>query len=164
MNYRIGTMRDLDAICQLIKDAVEEMERQGIHQWDEVYPARMDFEEDIRKNSLYLAYEGNEMVALYVISGECEDAYQNGAWRCKDEDAYILHRFCVSPKVQNIGIGKKVLMHIEEQVKLMGYRSIRLDTYTENPFAQSLYRHNGYVPVGYADWRKGRFDLMEKKL
>jgi hypothetical protein len=35
---------------------------------------------------------------------------------------------------------------------------------TENPFAQNLYRHNGYEARGFADWRKGRFDLMEKKL
>ncbi|MBR3516683.1 MAG: GNAT family N-acetyltransferase [Lachnospiraceae bacterium] len=164
MEYRIGTLQDLDAICQLIRDAVEEMERHGIHQWDEVYPARADFEEDIRKNNLYLAYEEDTLAALYVISDECDEAYQNGAWKYEDASAYILHRFCVSPKFQNKGIGKKVLLYIEEQIRDMGYRSIRLDTFTENPFAQRLYRHNGYVQVGYADWRKGRFDLMEKKL
>lgn len=38
------------------------------------------------------------------------------------------------------------------------------DIVTQNPFAQKLYRHNGYESRGYADWRKGRFDLMEKKL
>ena len=47
---------------------------------------------------------------------------------------------------------------------IMGYNSVRLDTFTQNPFAQKLYRHNGYESRGYADWRKGRFDLMEKKL
>ena len=46
----------------------------------------------------------------------------------------------------------------------MGYNSVRLDIFTQNPFAQKLYRHNGYESRGYADWRKGRFDLMGKKL
>ena len=120
--------------------------------------------EDISKQTLYVVYEGEELIALYVISDESDEAYQSAVWENPDGTAYILHRFCVSPKVQNRGIGKQLLLHIEQQVKAMGYESIRLDTFVENPFAQRLYRHNGYEPRGYADWRKGRFDLMEKKL
>lgn len=44
------------------------------------------------------------------------------------------------------------------------HESIRLDVFTKNPYAQKLYRKNGYQVRGFADWRKGRFDLMEKKL
>ena len=75
------------------------MVNHGIYQWDDIYPVRKDFEEDI-----------------------------------------------------------------ENQIKEMGYQSVRLDTFTENPFAQRLYLHNGYESRGYANWRKGKFDLMEKKL
>ena len=57
-----------------------------------------------------------------------------------------------------------VLQHIEQQIKDMGYESVRLDSFTQNPFAQRLYRHSGYVSRGYADWRKRRFDLMEKRI
>ena len=74
------------------------------------------------------------MVAFYAISGECDEQYNNAEWEYESDSVYVLHRFCVSPKVQNRGI------------------------------AQKLYRHNGYESRGYADWRKGRFDLMEKKL
>ncbi|MBO4458676.1 MAG: GNAT family N-acetyltransferase [Butyrivibrio sp.] len=94
----------------------------------------------------------------------CTDLYENAKWEGDGNSAYILHRFCVSPSIQNRGIGKKVLSHIEEQVKEMGYKSIRLDVFTENPFAQRLYRHDGFEPRGYANWRKGKFDLMEKVL
>ena len=81
-----------------------------------------------------------------------------------DASTYILHRFCVSPDYQNKGIGKEVLAHIETQVHEMGYESMRLDVFSENPYAQKLYRKSGYQVRGYADWRKGRFDLMEKKM
>ena len=164
MEYRLGTQQDLDAICSLIKDAITEMENHNIYQWDEIYPARSDFETDIESNNLFVVYDEDILVAFYVISGECDEQYSNGQWKYDDESAYILHRFCVSPKMQNKGIGKAVLRQIEKQVKDMGYRSIRLDTFTQNPFAQRLYRHSGYEPRGFADWRKGRFDLMEKKL
>lgn len=164
IEYRLGTKSDLDNICVLIRDAVKEMERHEIYQWDDVYPARGDFESDIEKRTLYVAYEEDNLVALYVISGECDEQYGNANWKYDDNSAYVLHRFCVSPRFQNKGIGKAALIHIENQIKDMGYESVRLDTFTENPFAQNLYRHNGYEARGFADWRKGRFDLMEKKL
>ena len=164
MEFRLGTTQDLGLVCLLIKDAIAEMEKNGIYQWDEVYPARSDFEEDIKNNNLYVVFDENMLIAFYVISGEYDEQYNNAEWKCEADSAYILHRFCVSPKVQNRGIGKKILRHIEHQIKDMGYKSVRLDTFTENPFAQKLYRHNGYESRGYADWRKGRFDLMEKKL
>ena len=163
MKYRLGTDQDLDEICSLVKDAIVEMEKNGIYQWDDIYPARSDFEEDIRNDNLYVVFDEDMLIAFYVISAECDEQYKNGQWECEEDSAYILHRFCVSPKMQNRGLGKIILDHVEQQIKDMGYRSIRLDTFTQNPFAQRLYRHNGYEARGYADWRKGRFDLMEKR-
>ena len=162
--YRLGSEQDLEAVCLLIRQAIKEMESHGIYQWDDIYPAREDFEEDIEKHTLYLACLNEDLVAIYVISDECDEQYKNGQWKYDEKTAYILHRFCVSPLFQNQGIGKTVLLHVEEQIKEMGYQSVRLDTFTENPFAQRLYRHNGYEPRGHANWRKGMFDLMEKKL
>jgi len=45
--YRLGTKQDIDAICLLIQQAINEMESHGIYQWDDIYPERKDFEEDI---------------------------------------------------------------------------------------------------------------------
>lgn len=164
MIYTIAHPEDVDAICKLIEDAIIEMETHEIYQWDNIYPTRDDFLEDIAKGSLYLAIEDSNIVAIYVISREADAAYNKVKWSVSDEKAYILHRFCVSPAFQNRGIGKNVLLHIEEQIKGMGYESVRLDVFTQNPYAQKLYRNNGYVTRGHADWRKGRFDLMEKIL
>ena len=148
----------------LIKAAIIQMEADGIYQWDDIYPTKEDFINDIEKKSLYLAFDSKKLAAIYVISKESDAAYKNANWQYSDEFAYILHRFCVSPAYQNKGIGKEVLTHIEEQIHEMGYGSVRLDVFTENPYAQKLYRKSGYQVRGYADWRKGRFDLMEKKL
>ena len=164
MEYRPGTPEDLDNVCSLLTDAVAEMEKHGIFQWDEIYPARSDIEDDIRKDDLYVVEDKNGLIAFYVISRECDGQYANGSWKFDEDKAYILHRFCVAPKEQNKGLGREILLHIEKQIKDMGYESIRLDVFTKNPFAQNLYRHNGYESRGIADWRKGRFDLMEKKL
>lgn len=164
MEYRLGTTYDIDDVFSLLSDAIAEMEKHGIYQWDEIYPARSDLKKDIQDKNLYVVFDEDMLIAFYVISGECDEQYGNAEWKYDDSSAYILHRFCVSPKVQKQGVGKAVLQYVENQIKEMGYESVRLDAFTKNPFAQKLYRHNGYETRGYADWRKGRFDLMEKHL
>ena len=46
MHYRLAEEQDIDSICNLIKYAIAEMERNNIHQWDEIYPAKEDFLDD----------------------------------------------------------------------------------------------------------------------
>jgi len=164
MNYRLADISDIDDICTLVDGAIKKMESQEIFQWDEFYPTKDDFQRDIEKESLFLALDEDEIAAFYVISDESDEAYNFADWKCDADTSYILHRFCVSPFFQNKGIGREVLLHIENQIRNMGFESVRLDVFTKNPFAQRLYRNNGYEVTGHADWRKGRFDLMEKKL
>ena len=164
MEYRLAKKSDIDDVFSLIKAAIVRMETDGIYQWDDIYPTKSDLMNDVDNKSLYLAIDDVKVAAIYVISKEADAAYKNAKWQYSDESAYVLHRFCVSPDYQNKGIGKAVLAHIEEQIHEMGYESVRLDVFTKNPYAQKLYRKSGYQVRGYADWRKGRFDLMEKKL
>ncbi len=164
MQYRLGRLEDLDEICRLFEKAIEHMEHQGIHQWDESYPTREDFLDDINQNTLYVAVEDGKITAVYVINQECDEEYHTCKWHNPDDSACIIHRLCVSPDFQNKGIGSKVLSHIEEQAKSMGYLSIRLDVFSKNPYALKLYEKNGYEKRGHADWRKGHFFLLEKTL
>ena len=173
MNYRLGRLEDVEEISRMVDSAKELMSSQGIEQWDEIYPAKEDFEDDIKKQTLYVAIDDgtsensdkltdSNLAAIYVISTESDDAYNNASW--EDDNACIIHRLCVAPGQQNKGIGKKLLDKIEGQLVDMGFDSVRLDVFSENPFALRLYEKNGYERRGHADWRKGRFYLMEKKI
>lgn len=164
MQYRPGRKEDLDEISRLIGRAIEYMEKQGIHQWDELYPGRDIFLDDIEKNTLYVTVEEDKIIAVYVINQECDEEYHDCEWKNPDESACVIHRLCVSPDFQNRGIGSRILAHIEDQARSMGFQSIRLDVFSENPYALRLYEKNGYERRGHADWRKGRFFLMEKTL
>lgn len=74
----------------------------------------------------------------------------------------MIHRLCVNPAFQKQGIAKKTLAYIESELRTEGIASIRLDAFSENPYALALYEHAGYQRVGHADWRKGRFYLYER--
>lgn len=164
MNYRKGTIADLDIISQLFEAAKEDMDNKGICQWDSIYPTREDYLEDIAKGTLYVVEHKEELIGVYVISEEADEAYQRCKWESPEDTACILHRFCVAPQYQYQGLGKEMLQHIEAQAREMSYESIRLDVFTQNPHALHLYEKGNYQERGYADWRKGRFLLMEKKL
>ena len=140
------------------------MEKQNIHQWDEIYPDKLIITEDITRNNMYTGMIDGKIAVCFVLSEEYDEEYKNGKWQWPESKFCIIHRLCVSPDFQNRGIAKETLKYLEELCKSQGYDSIRLDCFTENPYSRRLYDKAGYSVVGYANWRKGRFELREKKL
>lgn len=154
----------LEEIFVMYTKAIQEMNANKIYQWDERYPDKEILAEDISKQEMTVVLQGTEMVAAYVLNQECDEEYKNGKWKDSDAKYYIIHRLCVNPKFQNQGIARRVMLHIEKELKQQGIECIRLDAFTENPYALKLYRSLGYEITGYVEWRKGRFCLMEKLL
>ena len=140
------------------------MEKDNIHQWDEIYPDKDILKEDITKNQMYIGKTDNKIAVCFVLNEECDEEYKNGFWKYPDSRFNVIHRLCVNPLFQNQGIAAKTLEYIENLSKSEGYDSIRLDCFTQNPYSRKLYDKAGYSITGYADWRKGRFELREKKL
>lgn len=52
MIYRLAKETDIDTICFLVENAVKKMESQQIFQWDNLYPTKSDFLDDIRALSV----------------------------------------------------------------------------------------------------------------
>lgn len=164
LQYRKGTLSDLDRIESLVRNAVMQMRHQGIEQWDEVYPVREDFAQDIIKEQLFVGTLGGHIAVTYTVNHEYDDAYENGQWREPDKPFCVLHRLCVDPLYQNQGVAGRTMAHIEGEACRQGELAVRLDAFSENPYSLKLYRRCGYSRVGTAEWRKGVFYLMEKYL
>ena len=164
ISYRVSSIDDLDDIFQLVENAVKQMEHDNIHQWDSIYPTKEDFSNDIRKNELYIGIINEKIVVVYAINKECDEQYKNGEWQYIGDKFNVIHRLCVSPDFQKKGIAHTTLSHIEAELVSLGIKAIRLDVFCDNPYALKLYSNNGYHRVGIANWRKGKFLLMEKLL
>ena len=164
ISYRAANNDDLDEIFQLVENAVKQMEREKIYQWDSIYPTKEDFYNDIQKNELYVGIINEKIAVVYALSKEYDEQYKNGEWQYIGDKFIVIHRLCVSPDFQKKGIAQTTLMHIEGELRVCGMKAIRLDVFCENPNALKLYFNNGYSKVGIAHWRKGNFFLMEKLL
>lgn len=164
IEYRLAILEDINEIIDLIENSIIAMERNNIFQWDELYPAREDFIEDIRHGSLYIGLCEGKIAVVFALNQQSDEAYKNGKWLYPNREYYIIHRLCVNCFFQNKGVGKQTMQFIERELKAKDIQAVRLDVFGENPYALRLYTHMGYSKVGYADWRKGRFYLMEKYL
>lgn len=164
MVYRLAEGNDLESIFNIVSSAVIEMENHGIFQWDSIYPSKEDLINDIQDKTLFVGMLDQNITVIFTISKESDEQYQNGKWKYPDSEYRVIHRLCVDPKYQNKGIAAETLDHIENSLREIGVESIRLDVFCNNPFALSLYRNKGYREVGTANWRKGKFYLMEKHL
>lgn len=164
LQYRKATLDDLEEIYALVSYAVDDLIRKEILQWDEIYPTKEDFRDDINKNQLYVGLTDNQIAVVYALNQESDKEYQNGNWKYPDRPYYVVHRLCVHPNFQHRGIAKHTLLHIEAELLQNDIHAIRLDAFSNNPFSLKLYDSLQYSRVGYADWRKGRFYLMEKYL
>lgn len=162
--FRQGNLEDLPEIVNLVKTAIVQMESCGIMQWDEIYPTAEDFASDISEGQLFVGMTNGNIAVVYTLNTVSDDEYRNGKWRMPQKSFIILHRLCVHPKYQNQRIAQKTMQYIEQQVIRLGIDAIRLDAYSQNPYALKLYHRCGFAEVGTVMWRKGAFYLMEKYL
>jgi len=164
IEYKQAALENLYEIMELIKSAIICMNEAEIYQWDAIYPDEATIKQDIENNDLYIGIVDGKIAVIYVINNSCDEEYNNGDWQYPDTKYRIIHRLCVHPDFQNKGVGKITMEYIESKLSNAGIESIRLDAFTKNPYALKLYKNLGYKIVGYADWRMGRFYLMEKYL
>ena len=162
LKFRKAEMCDLENICTLVASAVANMHRNGIDQWDELYPTADDLRADIENSQMTLGEIDGAPAVIFTLNRECDEEYASADWKRPELPYRVLHRLCVAPQFQHMGAAKQTLHYIEETLAAGGIHALRLDTFSGNPFALRLYASLGYKNTGFADWRKGRFVLMEK--
>ncbi|MCL1963435.1 MAG: GNAT family N-acetyltransferase [Firmicutes bacterium] len=164
LDIRKAAISDLPAILQMFQKAIQHLNALGIDQWDEVYPSPEIHEKDIQNGSLYLCRNGDVLAATFVVNQECDPAYKQGAWQYETAAFRAVHRLCVNPAFQNMGVGAQAMLAAETLLQRQGIESIRLDAFSQNPAALKLYEKLGYAKTGEVHFRKGLFFLFEKKL
>jgi ribosomal protein S18 acetylase RimI-like enzyme len=148
----------------LVKDAILKMEREGVHQWDEIYPTKEIFSADIAAASLFAARIENGIAGIMVLNDEQSKEYNSLAWRDDHGKPLIIHRLCVNPVFQGQRVATKLMQFAEDYAKERKYSSIRLDAFVNNIISVRLHDSLGYQRTGIVQFRKGEFYCYEKVL
>ncbi len=166
MLIRQALSSDIPAMLQLLARIVPVMRAGGNFQWDNAYPNRQVFEEDIRSGQLWVAVLDAQIAGFAAITTDQEPEYAQVGWDLS-EPAIVTHRLAVDLEFRGRGVGKALLVRAEEEAARRGIRVLRIDTNTNNAATNSLfpalgYRFSGEIGLGF---RPGlRFNCYEKRL
>jgi GNAT superfamily N-acetyltransferase len=157
-------IQDIPDLLTLVNDCVAAMRAAGIEQWDEIYPSTDSITTDIAAGALNVLRAGGVIVACITVDQNYDPLWQHLNWSADNEPAAAVHRLMVHPSQQGRGFAKQLMLHAEALAQSRGCRSIRLDTFLQNPAAMALYPRLGFRPTGTAMMRKGEFAGFEKLL
>lgn len=124
--------------------------------WDEDYPNEQIIKDNILKNSLYIVYYQNVIIAV-AYAGKDEDFNLLNQWNKEISNPCLLARVAVLKEFQGKGIAKKLLNYIEIEVSNHGFNGIHLLVSKSNQQALSLYNSLNFQCCGEAficdlDW------------
>lgn len=149
--FRKAFYQDLDAIEQIINDAVELLKNGGIDQWQNGYPNREAFLNDIENDVSYVVEDEGEVTAVCaVIFGEDETYKEiyDGQWITEADCYPTVHRVAVSKKHYGKGYPSFLFSEVEKMARERGMQSIRIDTHMDNKAMQRTLDKNGFERCG----------------
>jgi ribosomal protein S18 acetylase RimI-like enzyme len=164
MQTRKAVASDLQAILTIYQNAIEHLNHQGIAQWDNIYPDQAIIQDDLENGFSYVCIVDEQIASVFAVNQSYDPEYESGNWRYPEASFAVIHRLCVSPSFQHQGIGHQTMLAAEAVIQGMGFETVRLDAFSQNPAALKMYGRLGYQEAGTVYFRKGRFILMEKKL
>jgi len=149
-----ATIEDIDSILKITKVCAKHMISNNIFQWNENYPNKLAFENDIKRNELYVLKIDSVIMACIVITAFKDEEYRPIKWLSKDENNIYIHRLAVHPKYQGKGIAQQLMDFAENFATKNNYTSIRLDTFSQNKRNQKFYELRGYKRLGNIYFQK----------
>lgn len=158
------TKDNISDAFMIIKSVIEKMNSENIFQWDDLYPKYEIIAQDINQGYAYGYFKLSELIGIVAVNEEYPIEYDSINWQNKVGKSLIIHRLSVKSNCQGQGIGKELMIFIEEYAKNNGYSSIKLDAFLNNQSALKLYENLGYNNIGEVNFRKGIFNCYEKVL
>lgn len=145
---RCAKILEIPDILALTKACAGHMENNGIFQWNEEYPSRLAFEQDISRNELFLLELGNKLIGCITITPIMDEEYKAVKWLTLNNNSIYIHRLAVSPEYQGKGFAQTLMNFAEKYAREKNFESVRLDTFSQNKRNQIFYEQRGYKKLG----------------
>ena len=145
---RKATTTDIDVILDITKACANHMISKGIFQWNESYPNRSAFENDVIREELFVIEIDQLIVGCIVNSNLMDEEYIPIEWLTPSLNNAYIHRLAIHPNHQGKGLAIKLMDFAENFAAENGYCSIRLDTFSQNLKNQNFYEQRGYKRLG----------------
>lgn len=160
---RKATQNDFNKAALILEGAKVKLFTEGIVQWDSGYPTPAYMQKDLDQGLLYVIEEDGEIAAHITIIENQEPQYlEEKNWDDIDGSPCCLRRLAVKDALQGKGIGTDAILLAFEEIKRIGYTSVRFDAFQKNPALQRVIDKAGFKRIGTVQFSKGPYDLCEK--
>lgn len=144
MEFRLATNEDLNQICETLKEVVKN-KKAGLD-WTEFYPNREVFQIDIDNEHLYVLVD-KEILGVVVLNNIEDLNYETLSWK-NNKEYLVVHRIFTAYNTGGKGYGRVLIEKSIEIAKENNFKSIRLDTSSDNITAQVFYNKQGFKYTG----------------
>ena len=145
---------EIDKIITITRACAQKMISENIYQWNNHYPNKEVFKEDLNRDELYVLLKNDPhskaeiVMGCITISTLKDSEYDEINWLTNDALNYYIHRLAVHPDFQHQGNAKKLMNFAENVAKQQNAVSMRLDTFSENTRNIQFYEARGYQRLG----------------
>lgn len=145
---RLAKKTEIPKILAITKACAKNMISQNIFQWNEEYPSKAAFENDLIRKELYVLLSNNIIIGCMVLTPVMDLEYLPIKWLTENNNNLYIHRLAIHPKEQGKGYAQKLMDFAEDFAINNNYRSIRLDTFSKNGRNQKFYEIRGFKRLG----------------
>ena len=146
MELRLANMNDLSKLKAVYGNIINNMKRNNIPIWDEIYPCEF-FSDDIENNRLYLLVDDHDDIAAAFALCESNAGESYVKWENVHDKALYIDRFGVNVDYSRQGIGSIMLKHAITLAKQKNAKYLRLFVVDINKPAINVYLKNGFRQV-----------------
>lgn len=159
---RKTTQADFLPAALILEGAKVKMFTEGIVQWDSGYTTPAYMQKDLDNGYLYVAEKDGEIAAHITIIETQEPQYLDEKnWKDSEGKPCCIRRMAVKDVLQGQGIGTETVRLACEEIRKMGYTSVRFDAFQKNPSLQKMVDKAGFTRIGVVLFSKGPYDLCE---
>lgn len=165
MILRKASLEDLDAIWEILQDAIAQRKSDGSTQWQDGYPNPATIKDDINNGFGYVLVEEDAIIAYAAIIFGIEPAYEAIEGKWLSNNAYVVvHRVATAKNYKGKGIATQLFLLIEALSIQNEIFSIKVDTNFDNqPMLRILEKLN-YTYCGEVFFRGSPRKAFEKLL
>jgi len=145
---RLAKKIEIPRILAITKACAKDMIRQNILQWNEDYPSKNAFENDIKRNELYVFISDDIIIGCMVLTPSMDTEYIPINWLTVNDNNLYIHRLAIHPNNQGKGFAQILMDFAEQHAIHNNYISIRLDTFSKNVRNQKFYEIRGFKRLG----------------
>ncbi len=144
MTIEKANISDLQDIVSITRNCAKYMIEKEIFQWNELYPSKEILENDIKLKQIWKLTFEEKIVGIIVLTEIEDKEYKNVKWLSKERKFLYVHRLAINPSFQKRGFAQKLMDFAENYAKKNNYKSIRLDTFSQNKRNQKFYKKRNY--------------------